>query len=193
MRLCIPKSGVVNSVFRLLEKRLVNVRKEINAAAAKEMKAGKYEGAQEWMEVGRSVADFAERVSAFSQEWKRLVKAARIVARPKQTPEMGGRASRTSAERTPGWKFCAPALKVLLARGGIATFKEMLSDLEGSLAATLTQSDKMMGAGSVPRWHREVHRAYRECQREGWIEKQKSRDGVWKITAKGRAIADGKE
>ena len=33
-----------------------------------------------WMQVGGSVGDFAHRVNDFSNEWKRLAKATKIVA-----------------------------------------------------------------------------------------------------------------
>ena len=81
MQPSIPNSHAISSAFHRLEKRLNNARKKVNAAAAKEMKADDYETAQKWMEVGRSLADFAERVAAFTQEWKRFVKATTIAAK----------------------------------------------------------------------------------------------------------------
>jgi hypothetical protein len=80
VRPSIPSSKTVDSALRLVEKRLSLARKKINSSAAKEMKADHYEAAQKWMEMGRSVADFAQRLEAFAEEWKRLVKATRIVA-----------------------------------------------------------------------------------------------------------------
>lgn len=81
MQPSIPRSHTVDSALQQVVKRLDTVRKRINSSAAKEMKADHYEVAQKWMEMGRSVADFTERVVAFAEEWKRLVKATRIVAR----------------------------------------------------------------------------------------------------------------
>jgi hypothetical protein len=75
VKLSIPNSTTVDSAFRTVEKRLKQVRKKINTQAAKEMKGGDYGSAQKWMDIGRSVTDFAERVDAFGQEWKRLSKA----------------------------------------------------------------------------------------------------------------------
>jgi hypothetical protein len=80
VRSAIPSSQTVNSALRQVAKRLSSVRKRINSSAAKEMKADHYEAAQKWMEMGSSVADFAQRLEAFAEEWKRLVKATRIVA-----------------------------------------------------------------------------------------------------------------
>jgi hypothetical protein len=187
----IPRSGVVNSAFRLLQSRLDGVQKGINAAAAREMKAGKYDDAQQWMGVGRSVAEFAQRVEAFEQEWKRLVKTARLVVRPPKGPLVDTGTPHADSTRTPAWKFCEPALKMLAGRGGTATLDEILSDLQPFLAGRLTDSDQaLVGKDGVPRWQHDVQRAYRQCQREGWIEKEKRRDGMWRITAKGRAIAE---
>ena len=190
MRPNIPRSGVVNSAFHLLQNRLDGVQKGINAAAAREMKNGKYDDAQEWMGVGRSVAEFAQRVEAFAQEWKRLVKTARLVVRPSKEPRVDIGTPQADSTRTPAWKFCEPALKMLAGRGGTATLGQILSDLQPFLAGRLTDSDQaLVGKDSVPRWHSDVQRAYRQCQREGWIEKEKRRDGMWRITAKGQAIA----
>jgi hypothetical protein len=189
----IPRSGVVNSAFRVLQNRLDGVQKRINAAAAQEMKIGKYDDAQEWMGVGRSVAEFAQRVEAFAQEWKRLVKTARLVVRPTKVPLVETGTLQANSTRTPVWKFCEPALKILAGRGGTATLGEILSDLQSLLAGRLTDSDQtLVGKNGIPRWHNDVQRAYRQCQREGWIEQEKRRDGVWRITAKGRAIAEMK-
>lgn len=190
MRPNIPRSGVVNSAFGHLQNRLDGVQKGINAAAAREMKTGKYDDAQEWMGVGRSVAEFAQRVEAFAQEWKRLVKTARLVVRPPKVPLVDTGTPKAHSNRTPAWKFCEPALKILSGRGGTATLGEILSDLQPLLAGRLTDSDQaLVGKDGGPRWHNDVQRAYRQCQREGWIEKEKRRDGMWRITAKGRAIA----
>jgi hypothetical protein len=81
------------------------------------MKADNYEAAQKWMEMGRSVTDFAQRLGAFAEEWKRLVRATRIVARAHAGNEAGKPAGTTTTKRTPVWKFCEPALRVLGARG----------------------------------------------------------------------------
>jgi hypothetical protein len=100
----------------------------------------------------------------------------------------------TQSAKTPTWKFCSPALKVLIQNGGTATLNEILTGLEVSLSQTLTDSDrKIMDSRGFPRWHQAVQRAYRQCQREGWIEKQKRRDGTWRITSKGRAVAEETE
>lgn len=194
MRPSIPRSELVNSAFRLLKSRLDSAQRGINTAAAGEMRIGRYDDAQEWIGIGRSVTEFGQRVEAFAQEWRRLVKSARLVARPTKTPVVDAMPAGKNSNRTPVWKFCEPALKVLAARGGTATLEEILGDLQPLLAGILTDSDKASAAKKgVPRWHNEVQRAYRQCQREGWIEKEKRRDGLWKITEKGRALAEGKQ
>ena len=185
----IPKHAAVDSAFRQLLKRLSAVRKKINTSAAAEMKSGEYEVAQSWIEVGRAVADFEGRAGTFGQEWKRLVKATRIAARA-QTPSAPVRTGGVAkSSRTPSWKFCSPALKAILHKGGTASLNEVLTALEESLSQTLTESDReIVNPRGIPRWHVAVQRAYRQCQKEGWIEKQKRNDGIWKITAKGKTI-----
>jgi Mrr restriction endonuclease-like protein len=185
----IPKHNSVDSAFRGLLKKLGAIRKKINSSAAAEMKSGEYEVAQSWIEVGRAVADFEERAGTFGQEWKRLVKATRITARAQtaSAPLRTGRVEKSA--RTPSWKFCALALKQLLNKGGTASLNEILTALEESMSQTLTESDReIVNSRGIPRWHVAVQRANRQCQKEGWIEKQKGRDGIWKITAKGKAV-----
>ncbi len=191
MKLSIPNSSSVDSGFRTVEKRLKQARKKINAQAAREMKGGDYGAAQKWMDIARSVTDFSERVDAFGQEWKRLVKATRIAntgavkqASTKVTPGRG-------KSKTPTWKFCTPALQAILSIGGDAKHEEVLQELEQSMTSVLTEKDRQSKSpGGAPLWHMAVKKAYRQCQREGWIEKRSG--GVWKITPKGRALLDQK-
>lgn len=191
MRPAIPNSSSVDSAFRSLAKRLESVRKKINAEAAGQMKADKYEAAKEWMEIGRSVADFTERVDAFTQEWKRLVKATRIAAGANTKANLNKLARSEKSNRTPPSKFCVPLLKALAARGGTANLEELIADLERSHELSLSESDRMVHSSSgAQRWHATVKRACRMGKREGWLEKH--RDGIWEITAKGRAIASEK-
>lgn len=187
MKLNIPKSGTVDSVFRTLEKRLKNVCKRINAQAARQMKEGDYSSAQKWMEVGSSVSDFAGRVEAFGNEWKRLTKATRIANAETVGQDPPRTATRARSIKTPAWKFCTPALELLGSKGGSLSHQEVLLGLEQSISSTLTYKDReSKSPRSAPRWHGAIKRAYKQCQREGWIEKR--RDGAWRITEKGRAV-----
>ena len=191
MKFSIPNAAAVNSAFRTVEKRLEQVRKKINGQAARQMKGGEYSSTQKWIDIGRSVADFADRVDAFGQEWKRLAKAAQIVNRvvEKQVP-VKVTAGRESS-KTPAWKFCTPALQAILSIGGDARHEEVLQELERSMISVLVDKDyQSKGPGGAPLWHTAVKRAYRQCQREGWIEKRSG--GVWKITPKGQAILNQK-
>ncbi len=151
------------------------------------MKADRYEVAQKWMEMGRSVADFTQRLETFADEWKRLVKATRIVARARSANESGKPAAGPATRRTPIWKSSEPALRALAARGGSASLPEILEDLGRDPSLALTERDRAESPQhGVPGWHQAVKQAYKHCQREGWIERR--RDGVWKITPEGRAL-----
>lgn len=188
MRPCIPNPAVVGSSFRALAGRLGKVRKKINAEAAKEMKAGQYEAAQRWIEVGRSLADFAQRVDAFAQEWKTLVRTTRIAAHSDGSRRAVSSTKGSGPKRTPAWKFCKPALRALVAHGGRATMDEVTTDLATDLAPSLAESDlQVVPAKGMARWQIALAQAYRQCQREGWIEKR--RDALWKITATGKGVA----
>ena len=189
MRPSIPNSKAVESAFRTLEKKIATSRKKINIAAAKATKADDYEIAKEWMAVGSSLGDFAARVTAFSTEWKRVVRAAKITSRADRPVGTASKAT-TRSKQTPVWKFCTPALKAILSRGGTAEMSQVLADLQANLATDLTDRDTSIDVTrGTPKWHRTVRRAYRQSQREGWIEKR--RDGIWKLTAKGKITASG--
>jgi hypothetical protein len=194
VRIGVPQSQTINTAFRLLQSRLSTVEKKINAAAAKEMKLGKYQNAQDWMNVGKTVAEYQQRVKAFDLEWKHLVRAARIAARPMEPIALKKASAPRGGGITPAWKFCEPSLKALSVHGGRATFAEILADLQEMLAAVLTDADHALSSKkSTPRWHNQVQRAYRQCQGEGWIDKEKRSKGEWRITEKGRALVEKKE
>ncbi len=46
----------------------------------------------------------------------------------------------------------------------------------------------LVAAGGTLHWHLALDKAYRRCQRQGWIEKRT--DGQWCITAKVRVVLD---
>lgn len=188
----VPNSHSIDSAFRQVVKRLGTARKRINVSAARELKADHYEAAEKWMDMGRSVADFADRLDAFVAEWRRLVKATRIAAGAHEGKGTGSVTAIPIGRRTPLWKYCEPALKSLAARGGSASLAELVEDLSRDFAATLTDFDRAsLSSREGPRWHKAVKQAYRHCQRQGWIERR--RDGIWKITPAGAAVAAHKE
>ena len=188
MKLGVPNSATVDSAFRSVEKRLNTVRKKINSTAAKAMKSGNYGVAQKLMENGRAVAEFTDRVEAFVQEWKRLVKTTRLTDKSAEPTTL--KVTLRKPSRTPLWKFCIPALDFVVSRGGSATHDEVITGLEESMGSFLTPKDREpKSPRNPPRWYGTVKKAYKHCQREGWIDKRT--DGVWKITAKGREALDG--
>ena len=160
----IPNSHSVDVAFQRVVKRLGTVRKRINASAAKEMKADDYETAQKWMEMGRSVADFGERLEAFMAEWKRLVKATRIVARARGPKGNRRVTAKAKPKRTPVWKYYEPVVKALIARGGSASLAELMETVNRDFSSTLTELDFAATAGDTPRWQIALKQACRHCQ-----------------------------
>lgn len=191
MAISVPSSSSVSTSFRKLLKRLEGVRKKINNSAAHETKAGNYEGARDWMEVGRSVTDFRDRAEAFTQEWKTLVKGIRTQNKGKsEHPGLVG--SGPGKKRPFAWRFCVPILKFLATRGGGATSDEIAAHVEQNMGSQLTESDRKPSQRSgLPKWQSGLRKAYKQYQREGWIERR--RDGLWKITTKGTAITERKD
>ena len=139
------------------------------------------------MEIGRSVSDFAQRVEAFANEWKRLAKATRI-ANAETAGEAPSRISiKTPPTKTPAWKFCTPALELLNSKGGSLNHQDVLLGLEQSMSSILTNKDREpKSPRNAPRWHGAIKKAYKQSLLEGWIEKRS--DGASKITPKGRSM-----
>ncbi|MBI1798638.1 MAG: hypothetical protein HYR73_03005 [Candidatus Eisenbacteria bacterium] len=188
MREAVPKPKIIEAGFRVLAKRLARVQRSINSEAARSMRAGQYEAVQRWMEVGKNVSDFAGRLDAFAEEWKRLVKATRIAGAKKPGPSSERSAAASRKKATPASRFYEPAIRALAGRGGEATPEQLIQDLETSVGAELNDADrKTAPRRGLPRWHATLGRAYRDSVREGWLEKR--RDGVWKITEKGKQVA----
>src|SRR5437867_8416066 len=169
MRESIPKAKVIDGSFRVLAKRLSSVQRSINTEAARCLRAGEYDAVQRWMEVGKTVADFAGRLDAFGQEWKRLVKATRLAAFRKSLTPTTIRASSTRKKATPASRFYEPAMKALASSGGEAISEQLLQNLEAGLAADLSEADlKTLPRRGIPVWHRTIESVYRDCVREGW-------------------------
>jgi hypothetical protein len=187
----VPNASAVSTSFRNLLKRLDGTRKKINSAAASESKSGDYDTAKDWMEVGRVVSDFRDRAEAFNKEWKALVKGIRTSGKHKAiSPGIVG-SKRESHKRPFVWRFYKPLLGLLAGRSGTAISEELISDLEQNFGEQLTEKDRSVSQRTgLPKWQVGIKKAYKQCQREGWIERR--RDGVWKITSKGKAIVESK-
>src|SRR4051812_8316719 len=73
MATTIRYSQQVDSAFKQLVKRFESAKKKIDSSAAKRIKAGQYDVASKWMEVGREVEKFSQKVNQFRREWNELV------------------------------------------------------------------------------------------------------------------------
>jgi Mrr restriction endonuclease-like protein len=180
----IPKPKGVETAFRVLHRRLATALARLNKEAAAKMKAGDYEAAQGWMDLGRTISDFRSRTSAFAEEWRTLVRGARLAGAAGDDGHESARGSRR-AEITPVWEFYKPVLTVIDQSGGELDLGGILRRLTPTISRRLTIRDTPLAKkNGVPRWHDTVRRVRRHAQREGWLE---SRTGdVWRITEKGR-------
>ncbi len=191
MRESIPNAKRIDTAFRTLAKRFEGVQRSINASAARSMRAGEYDIVRRWMDIGKNVEDFAGRVDAFAEEWKRLVKATRIAAAGKAKPPSTIRVVPSRSKATPASRFYEPAMKAIANRGGEATSEQLLQELEKSLSTELSDADrKILSRRGIPKWQATVRSVYRDCIREGWIDNRA--DKVWKLTEKGRQLATGR-
>jgi hypothetical protein len=173
------RTNKVQSSFRNLQKRLSVLLRRINAEAAAQMKAGRYEAAKGLMDIGRSFSEFNTGVDEVGQKWDELTTGA--VAK---LGDLGVTSGTPQPKATSPKALCIPALRAVLNRGGIAEMSEIVSDLESATPSFWKNSDLAENGGRLT-WHTTLDKAYRRSQRQGWIEK--STDGAWHLTAKGRA------
>ncbi len=81
-------------------------------------------------------------------------------------------------------------MKAFASSGGESTSEQLLEDLKGR-GPELGDADlEIIPRRGVPRWHQTLERVFRDCVREGWIEKR--RDKIWKLTEKGKQLAAGR-
>jgi hypothetical protein len=148
------------------------------------MTAGRYDAAKGVMEIGSSLSDFIASVDSLSETWETFSTQANEKAQ-----QMGlGTAATTESKRTSVRKLSIPALKAILAHGGNGEIPDILTAIESNHAPTLTEADRALAVKrGVPNWYLTLEKAYRYCQRKGWIEKRN--DGVWKVTAEGQLVA----
>lgn len=172
------RTNRVQSAFKTLGKRLSVVIRKVNAEAAGQMKAGRYDTAKGLMEIGRSFSDFAAKTHETSETWDKLATQATLAV-----TDLGIPTGTSANKATPPKALCIPALRVVLQRGGHAEMADVISEL-GNHGIRWTEGDLAQSAGTL-RWHLTLDKAYRRSQRLGWLEKRG--DGIWKITDKGRS------
>jgi hypothetical protein len=176
------RTNKVQSSFRNLQKRLSVLLRRLNAEAATQMKAGRYDAAKDLMDIGRSFAEFNTRVDEVGQNWDELTTQA--VAK---LGDLGVTSGTSQSKATSPKALCIPALRAVVNRGGIAEMSEIVSDLESATPSFWRDSDLAENGGRLT-WHTTLDKAYRRSQRQGWIEKRT--DGTWQVTAKGRAVIE---
>ena len=171
----------VQSSFKILQRRLLAVVRKINAEAAAQMKAGRYDTATGLMEIGRSFSEFTTKADEISRAWDQLVTQASATL-----GELGVPTGTSQKKLTSPRALCIPAIRIVLNRGGHAEMADVVSEL-GNYDVSWTESDLVQSGGTL-RWHLTLDKAYQRGQRLGWLEKRG--DGIWQITDKGRAAVE---
>ncbi len=171
----------VQSSFKTLQRRLLVIVRKVNAEAAAQMKAGRYDTAKGLMEIGRSLSEFTAKTEDVSRAWDQLATQTTTAIN-----ELGIQGGTSPKKVTSAKALCIPALRIVVKRGGHAEMSDVLSEL-GNHGVTWTDADLAQSAGTL-RWHLTLDKAYRRSQRLGWLEKRG--DGTWEITDKGRSAVE---
>ena len=170
----IPGRAQVDRALKGASREVKNATKRVNQLAGKLMSRGDYEDAQALIELGKSVRDFNGQVEELRARWKAL----RVSA-----SDTNGE----KAETTPVWKFYAPILRTLLAKGGSMTWKAIEESLPASPDFRPLSGD-LQGVRGKPRWTHSAYRARGGMVKEGFLEKRGSSE--WRITPAGRKAAE---
>lgn len=101
---------------------------------------------------------------------------------------VNNRTARSSSMFTPHESYTIPILASIVRRGGRARRTDVLTDIEGTMAGTLTPADwECVPSGREIRW-----RTNASFQRKTMIQRGLLRDdsdnGFWEITPEGRAL-----
>jgi len=172
------RTNRVQSSFKTVQRRLSVLLRRVNAEAAAQMKAGRYDMATALMEIGRSFSEFSTKTDECSKAWDQIA-----VDATSKLADLGLPTGPSQKKVTPPKALCIPALQIVVKRGGHAEMADVVSDL-GNTSANWTDGD-LAQSGSGLRWHVSLDKAYRRSQKKGWIAKRS--DGAWEITEKGRA------
>jgi hypothetical protein len=175
------RTNRVQSSFKTLQRKLTVLLRRVNAEAAAQMKAGRYDTATALMDIGRSFSEFSTKTDECSKAWDQVAAHANS-----KLADLGLPTGPSHKKLTPPKALCIPALQIVVKHGGHADMADVVSDI-GNSCANWTDGD-LAQLGGGPRWHASLDKAYRRSQKKGWIAKRS--DGVWEITDKGRAALD---
>jgi len=147
--------------------------KEINQQASKLMNKGDYAGAEELVQLGRSVTAFQLDLDSLRAKWSTVF----------TSTESDGDAGEKTAE----WEYYVPILQALVSLGGEGSIGQVESTISPLLANILKPGDSEAMAGGRPRWKVMVRRARKHMVQEGFLEEDSG--ARWCITKQGRRAA----
>jgi hypothetical protein len=177
------KANRIESCLRTLKKRLSSLTLRLNAEAASRMKAGQYNCVKELMDVGTSISKFSLAVEELTENWRTLSENA-----GEKIEALGiGSDGAGQTRRVTSRQLCLSALKAVIGRGGAAKADEIASFVESDGSLNFSDADLALSRrNGRPRWHTTLDRAYKQCERKGWIEA--GSNGTWAITQLGRKL-----
>jgi len=182
----IKYSHQIDAAFKQLSKKFETTRKKINSTAAKRLKSGTYDAATKWMEIGKSVEEFSEKIESVRLEWRTLVEALQQAIESVETKS--ARTGPLPDIRVHSKQLLIPAIRILQKNNGSATSDEVLEALHSHVLTAFPQSElSVNNPSNFPPWQEMLKKVQRGCQKLGWIERR--RDGQWRLTEKGRTSA----
>jgi len=170
----IPGNREVDRALKQAVRQVKSALKEINQEAGKLVTRGDYSGAEQYVQVGRSVTTFTSELEALHLRWRALQE---------------NTTSEDLNEKTALWGFYRPILQALVELGGESTVAQLEDRVEPLLTAHLKSGDLVLMSRGKPRWKVMIRRARRHMIKEGLVEEDSGKR--WRISNQGRRVAEG--
>ena len=111
----------------------------------------------------------------------------RRVQRMHAEPAEPASSRRAAGELLPLEEYCKPILRALLDAGGELRSRDVPAAVAPLIESKLHDADREANAGGRPIWHGRMGWAGSLCRKDGHLDPEAPR-GIWRLTAKGRAL-----
>jgi restriction system protein len=186
----------VSTALGLLRDSLAEEEQRIRSEGAKAMQEGDYDTATSVIEFAKRLQAFEKKVEALVSEWDEL-EDLRDAATPAVQEIVSKRffGKKRKGEITPHTDYCRPILEALVDMGGSGKTKLVLDRVGEKMKGLLKPIDYEAHKSDEKqiRWRNSAQWARNTMVNDDGRMKKGSPNGVWEISAKGRAsIARGK-
>lgn len=191
MKKHVPKAGEVDRALRVVLRKLDASLRSLNANAARHMRGGRYETAEQMLEIGKALKGYRDEVTQLQAKWRELKRGDAVGSAT--TCVRKGKKGLKKDEMTPLWEYYHPILQALERLGGTARKHDIRRQVFEIMRGRLTPCDlSPLPSGRQKRWESRVGWCRKHLVAEGWLH-AKPEKGMWKLTPKGSEVARAAE